>query len=59
MEDKNYKTTIKRSIEHIGKLSKITGKDKHLSIESKMMVTMGLLGLQETLLQALAELGNE
>ena len=59
MEDKNYKTTIKKSIEHIKKLSKITGKDKHLSIESKMMVTMGLLGLQETLLQALAELGNE
>ena len=59
MEDKNYKTTIKKSVEHIEKLSKITGKDKHLSIESKMMVTMGLLGLQETLLKALDELGNE
>ena len=58
MEDKNYKTTIKRSIEHIEKLSKITGKDKHLSIESKMMVTMGLLGLQGVLANTLEDLEN-
>lgn len=59
MEDKNYKTTIKRSIEHIDKLVRITNKDKHLTTESKLMVTMGLLGLQETLLQALSEFENE
>lgn len=58
MGDKNYETTIKRSIEHIGKLSKITGKDKHLPIESKMMVLMGLSEIQVALLQALAEFGE-
>lgn len=58
MEDKNYKTTIKRSIEHIDKLVRITNKDKHLTTESKLMVTMGLLGLQGVLANTLEDLEN-
>lgn len=59
MEYNIMKSTVRSSIQYLEKLVRITNKDKHLTTESKLMVTMGLLGLQETLLQALAELGNE
>lgn len=59
MEYNIMKSTVRSSIQYLNKLVRITNKDKHLTTESKLMVTMGLLGLQETLLQALAEFGSE